>query len=339
MTHSTDRIVDSDTLAIRRASRLVGTRIAIACTAVVTVVIVAVFVYILSEISPGELFEPVPDTDNLQVSAVKLLRAAAVLGVVLIVLAGVLSWLVTRRAVQPLGDVLRIQRAFVADASHELRTPLAVLDARLQILQRTLPADDPSAATVAELRRDAKDLIHIVNDLLESAEIGDAAVPDTVVVDLVAAVDTAVQSMALIAVEKHITIELDAPHPSPVRVPASGITRCVVALLDNAVRFAPSESIITVGVIVTKKTVAITVRDRGPGIQGIDPARIFDRFAHSGTAVDGGGGGGAGTGFGIGLSLVREIAVRYGGSVHVVDSSAAGTAISLTLPRAKQAAF
>ena len=336
MIRSRTRIVDSDTLAIRRASRLVGTRIAIACAAVVAVVIVAVFVYILSEISPGELFEPVPDTDNLQVSAVNLLRAAGVLGVALIILAGVLSFLVTRRAVQPLGDVLRIQRAFVADASHELRTPLAVLDARLQILQRTLPADDPSSSVVAELRSDAKDLIHIVNDLLESAEVGGAAVHDTVVVDLVAAVEAAVQSMALIAVDKNITIEMDAAQPAPVRVPASSITRCAVALLDNAVRFAPSGSIVAVGVAVTKKTVVVTVRDRGPGIQGIDPARIFDRFAHSGVAVDGGGD--ARMGFGIGLSLVREIAVRYGGAVHVVDSGAAGTAISLTLPRAKPAA-
>ena len=334
MTRS-DRIVDSDTLAIRRASRLVGTRIAVACAAVVAVVIVAVFVYILSEISPGELFEPVPDTDNLQVSADNLLWAAAVLGVALIILAGVLSWLVTRRAVQPLGDVLRLQRAFVADASHELRTPLAVLDARLQILQRTLPADDPSSSVVAELRGDAKDLIHIVNDLLESAEIGGAAVPATPVIDVVAAVQAAVQSLALIAVDEHITIEMDASQPALVRVPASSITRCVVALLDNAVRFAPSGSTITVGVAVTKKTVAVTVRDRGPGIQGIDPARIFDRFAHSGAAV--GGGGDARTGFGIGLSLVREIAVRYGGTAQVGDSSAAGTSISLTFPRAKQA--
>ncbi|WP_104176837.1 sensor histidine kinase KdpD [Cryobacterium sp. Y50] len=335
MTRRKIPVIDSDTLAIRRASRLVGTRIAIACAAVVAVVVVAVFVYILSEISPGELFEPVPDTDNLQVSAVKLLRAAAVLGVALIVLAGVLSWLVTRRAVQPLGDVLRIQRAFVADASHELRTPLAVLDARLQILQRTLSADDPSASVVAELRSDAKDLIHIVNDLLESAEVGGAAVHDTVVVDLIAAVDAAVQSMALIAVDKHVNIELDAPQLASVRVPAISITRCVVALLDNAVRFAPYDSAITVSVAVTKKTVAVTVRDRGPGIHGIDPARIFDRFAHS--APPDADGDESRTGFGIGLSLVREIVVRYGGSVHVVDSTAAGTALCLTVPRAKPA--
>jgi two-component system OmpR family sensor kinase len=328
-------IVDSDTIAIRRASRIVGTRIAVACAAIVAIVILSVFLYILSEISAAELFEPMPDSANLQISAFGLLRAATVFGVALIILAGVMSWLVTRRAVQPLGEALRIQRSFVADASHELRTPLTVLDARLQILQRALPDRDPSSAAVAELRSDAKDLIHIVNDLLESAEIGGLPAQGHAFVDVPTAVDAAVQSMGLIALEKQITIELNASDPAAAHVPASSISRCVIALLDNALRFAPSSTVVSVDVAVTKKTVSVTVRDRGSGIQGIDPARVFDRFAHSGTAV--GGGGDARTGFGIGLSLVREIAVRYGGSVTVVDSSDEGTAIRLAIPRARQA--
>ncbi|WEO75960.1 HAMP domain-containing sensor histidine kinase [Cryobacterium sp. SO2] len=332
MTHRP--IIDSDTLAIRRASRIVGTRIALTCAAVVALVILAVFLYLLSEIPAAELFERVPDPDNLTLSAVDLLRAAAVLGGALIVLAGVMSWLVTRRAVQPLGEALRIQRAFVADASHELRTPLAVLDARLQILQRALPADDPASATVAELRSDAKDLINIVNDLLESAEIDSPSVEEVDAVDVAAAVAAAVQSMSLIAVEKHVTIAFDTTGSAAARVPASSITRCIIALLDNALRFAPEHSVVNVGLTVTQKAVSVTVRDTGPGIQGIDPARVFDRFAHSGQAVDGGGD--ARTGFGIGLSLVREIAVRYGGGVAVLASSSEGTAIRLTVPRAKQ---
>lgn len=332
MTRRAPTMVDGDTLAIRRASRIVGTRIAIACTAVVLVVIAAVFLYILSEISPAELFEPVPDEENLRVGAVDLLRGAAVLGVALIILAGVMSWLVTRRAVQPLGDALRIQRAFVADASHELRTPLAVLDARLQILQRALPANDPSSETVAELRRDAKSLIHIVNDLLESAEMGGVAPTMIESVDVVAAVGAAVQSMSLIGSKKDLSVALAAPESAFAHVPSASITRCTVALLDNAFRFAPPHTVVSIEVAVSPKTVSVIVRDRGPGIQGIEPARIFDRFAHSGTAVDGGGD--AKTGFGIGLSLVSEIAVRYGGSVEVVDSSAAGTAIAFTVPRA-----
>ncbi|TFD12498.1 sensor histidine kinase KdpD [Cryobacterium sp. TMT4-10] len=333
MTRAGRPIVDSDTLAIRRASRIIGTQIAIACTAVVVVVILAVVVYILSEISVAELVEPVPDPDNLKVGAVGLLRAAAVLGVALIILAGVMSWAVARRAVQPLGDALRIQRAFVADASHELRTPIAVLDARLQILQRALPADGPSSAVVAELRSDAKRLIGIVNDLLESAEIGGSAPTEDGVVDVNAAVGVAVESMALIGAEKQVTVKLDAPDAATARVPASAITRCVVAMLDNALRFAPTGSVVSVQVAVTKKTVSVTVRDRGPGIQGIEPNRIFDRFAHSESAADEVGV--TRTGFGIGLSLVREIAVRYGGSVTVADGSAEGTAISFTVPRAR----
>lgn len=325
--------VDSDTLAVRRASRTVGTRIALACTIVVLVIILAVFVYILSQISAAELFEPVPDTDNLQVSAVGLLRAAAVLGVALIVLAGAMSWLVTRRAVQPLGEALRMQRAFVSDASHELRTPLAVLDARLQILQRSLPAGDPSSEIVTELRSDAKDLIHIVNDLLESAEIGRATADENAVIDVNATVHAAVRSMTLLAAHKQIAIELDAPSPATAHVPAPRITRCIVALLDNALRFSPPGSSVAVELATTKKTVSITVRDRGPGIQGIDSARIFDRFAHSNAAVDSSGDR-TSTGFGIGLSLVREIAVRYGGSVAVVDTSEKGTTIRFVVPRA-----
>jgi len=334
VTRPTQPVLDSDTLAVRRASRIVGSRLALACTAVVTVFILALVLYILSEISAAELFEPVPDTDNLQVSAVGLLRAVMLSGIALIVLAGVMSWLVTRRAVQPLGEALRMQRAFVADASHELRTPLTVLDARLQILQRSLRENDPSAAIVAKLRTDAKDLIHIVNDLLESAETSDAAVGHRDVIDVNAAVATAVKSMQLIAAGKDVTVDLSARGPAIARVPASGIVRCVVALLDNALRFAPEGSTVFVVVEATRKSVSITVRDQGPGIQGIDPARIFDRFAHSGVAVNGGGD--SRTGFGIGLSLVRDIAVRHGGSLTVANSSERGTAITFVMPLAKR---
>jgi two-component system OmpR family sensor kinase len=203
---------------------------------------------------------------------------------------------------------------------------------RLQILQRALPVSDPSSETVVELRRDAKSLIQIVNDLLESAEMGGVAPTVKESVDVVAAVDMAVQSMSVIGIRKDISVALLAPEAAFSHVPSASITRCTVALLDNAFRFAPQHSVVSVDVAVSTKTVAVVVRDRGPGIRGIDPAHIFDRFAHSGMAVEGGGD--TRSGFGIGLSLVREIALRYGGSVEVVESSAAGTAISFTVPRA-----
>jgi signal transduction histidine kinase len=75
------------------------------------------------------------------------------------------------------------------------------------------------------------------------------------------------------------------------------------------------------------------VRDHGPGITGIEPSRIFDRFARSGDAV--GGGGTTRTGFGIGLSLVRDTVERFGGSASVIETSRSGTVIELRLPAAR----
>ncbi|MBC7723954.1 MAG: HAMP domain-containing histidine kinase [Burkholderiaceae bacterium] len=332
----------ADVAAVHRTSRVVGLQIAVACSIVVAVVLLAVVAFVLSQISPTELFEPVPDPDNINISAVVLLRAAVLLGVLLVVLAGILSWVLTRRAVRPLGDALRMQRSFVADASHELRTPLTVLDARLQVLQRSLPPGDPSAAIVTDLRRDAGSLIRVVNDLLESAEVGaaapspglDAGLGAGLGAELGPALELAVESMRVLAAAKSVSIAFERPDGVVTPLSATGAQRCLVALLDNALRYSPAGSRIDVGCTVSgtgsRARVTIEVRDRGGGIRGIDPGRIFDRFAHSGEAV--GGGGDARTGFGIGLALVRDIVVRAGGSVRVVHSSPAGTAIAIAVP-------
>lgn len=322
---------DSDTRAVQHASRLVGMQIAIACAVVVVAIVVAVFLFIVSQVSPEELFEAAPDNNIIDVGAADVFRASIVLGAALIVLAGALSWFVTRRAVRPLGDALRIQRSFVADASHELRTPLTVLDARLQVLQRGLADGDPSGAIVAELRRDARSLIDIVNDLLESAEVG-GPTTSGVATQVNPIVELAVGSMQVIGDNRNIRIVIEGTEPVWTFLAPTSIHRCITALLDNALRFSPDGSTIVVAVTATKSTVTLTIRDQGTGIQGIDPARIFDRFAHSGSAD---GGHGIRPGFGIGLALVRDIAVRNGGTVSVRETSTDGTVIALSVPRAR----
>jgi hypothetical protein len=138
------RTLDSDTRAVRRASRMVGLQITVASAAIVLAVVLGVFLFVLARVKPAELFEAVPDPDKVNVSAVLLLRTAVGFGLLLIVVAGVLSWLVARHAVRPLGTALRMQRSFVADASHELRTPLTVLDARRWVRAPDSGSDFPS---------------------------------------------------------------------------------------------------------------------------------------------------------------------------------------------------
>jgi signal transduction histidine kinase len=331
MTSRSSHQADGDSRAIRRASLIVGIQIAVASTALVVAVLAATLVFVLREIKPAELFEPVPDPDVIHVRAPDLFAAGIVLGVVAIVLAGTMSWLVTRRAVRPLGDALRIQRQFVADASHELRTPLTVLDARLQVLQRTIEPSDDTSTIVSELRQDTKALVDIVNDLLEAAEAAGSSRNGKAAVDFLPAVESTVKSMQVLAVEHGVRIEITEARPALTYLPSASIQRCVGALVDNAVRHSPAGSVVDVSVTTTRSEVTLAVVDRGSGIQGIEPSRIFDRFAHSGEVHTRSGR--PRIGFGIGLALVRDIVARYGGHIEVRKTSPLGTEIVLTVPR------
>ena len=322
-------LVDPDTHAVRQASRTVGLQLAVASSVLVIAVLVVAFAFVFRHIPASQLFDFAhPRETTVDVGGIDIIVGGIVIGGAAILLAGGLSILVTRRAVRPLGDALRLQRAFVSDASHELRTPLAVLDARLQLLQRGLTSDDPSGPIVAELRRDAKALVEIVNDLLSSAEIGTKKAAEPVVLNPI--VMLAANSMQVIAVEKNVTIVVEDAAPMSTRIPPASVNRCMVALLHNALDFAPEGSTIVVALVEKKGSVHLRVRDQGPGIQGIDVNRIFDRFARSDSAVSGNGT--TRTGFGIGLSLVRDAVERVGGRAAVSHTSAEGTEIELVIP-------
>jgi two-component system OmpR family sensor kinase len=325
----TGRVVhaDPDAAALRRASRNVGLQIAVASSVLVLLVVAAAFAFVFAHLKPSHLLGRHDST--IDVGGRDILIAAIVIGVAAIALAGLLSWFATRRAIRPLGEALRLQRTFVANASHELRTPLAVLDARLQYLQRGLGIDDPATATVGELRRDAGTLVQIVNDLLVTAEEGGEVDASDASVEAEPVVRLAVESLRILAAERQIVITLDA-HPVSVLMPAASIHRCVVALLDNALRFAPDGSTVGVSLTADRTTAELRVTDHGSGISGLEPARVFERFAR------GAGGDTSLAGFGIGLSLVRDTVARYAGSASVEATGPAGTTMLLRLPRARR---
>jgi two-component system OmpR family sensor kinase len=330
---------DSDAASVGRAAQVIGWQITAGATAIVLFLVLASVIFIVNQSQPAELLEkPKPGENRIYIDSTAVLVALVVVGIIAIVIAGVLSWVVARRAVRPLGDALRMQRSFVADASHELRTPLTVLDARIQVLQRGLPADSPAASAVADIRRDTRALVAVVNDLLLAA--ASEAPEDAVTsVDVVPLVERSLASMRVLGNQRGVQIEfvndegVNDEGGILAQTPAASIQRCVVALLDNAIAHSPNGSRITVSLHRSTSTFELVVADHGAGIQGIDPARIFDRFAHSSaphspSAIPR-------SGFGIGLALVRDIAVRNGGQVELRETSAAGTTFVLTLPLAR----
>ncbi|WP_438354008.1 sensor histidine kinase [Microbacterium sp. CJ88] len=321
--------LDPDARLVRQASWRVATTITVAVSALVVAVLIAALFVVFTQVSPVDLFGPNRQETIVDVGGRDILGWGLVIGAIAIALAATLSILVTRRAVAPLVDALRRQRRFVADASHELRTPLAIVDARIQMLDRALAPDDQHRELVAELRADSRALTGVVSDLLDAIDVPPAGPVAPVPVERV--VGSAVSAMRALGEERGVPVAL-APIPPglTVAVPEASLHRSLVALLDNAVKHSPAGRPVQVAVTSTRSEVRIDVADQGGGIRGISPERVFDRFARSADAVDGGGSGR--TGFGIGLALVQDTVSRYGGSAAVTATSTAGTTMTLRFP-------
>ncbi|WJY00867.1 HAMP domain-containing sensor histidine kinase [Curtobacterium sp. 458] len=304
----------------------IALRVAVVSAALVIAIIILVVAYVLWQLTPNQLHErPGPTDIHIYLDTIDLSIAVIGVGGLAIILAGIAAWIIARRAVRPIAEAARMQRTFVADASHELRTPLTVLNARVQRLQRMTPADDRRRPVVDELRGDAQILIDIVNDLLEAA--AGSSDPDGSA-DLRAVMVSVDRDMTVLAADRGVTLVVE-PNDARVRVSETQLRRCLTALTDNAIGHTPPGGRVRVTATTTGNRVTIRVADDGPGVVGIEPARVFDRFAH-GTAAEAATTS-TRTGYGIGLALVRDIAVRAGGDAVVERTDSSGTVFAIHL--------
>jgi two-component system sensor histidine kinase KdpD len=127
-------------------------------------------------------------------------------------------------------------------------------------------------------------------------------------------------------VELHLSPELP-----PVYVDASLIVQVFGNLLDNAVKYTPRETPISVSCVVDGAFLRVTVDDEGPGLPPGDPARLFEKFQRGrdeGTIV----------GVGLGLAICRAIVHAHGGVIQASGRPGGGARFEFTLPLAEPAA-
>jgi len=216
--------------------------------------------------------------------------------------------------------LLGSQRAFVADASHQLRTPLTGL--RLRIEEARAAGVSPAAAGelnagVAEVDR----LGQIVEELLVLSRAGERELPGERL-DLGAAIERALTRWRAAAAEREIALEQEELHGGEVWCAAVDADRALDVLVENALRYAPRGSCVTLASAPGR----IEVRDRGPGLTAQDRESIFERF-HRGSAGMGGP-----PGSGLGLAIARELAREWGGEVTLCNRDGGGAVATLTLP-------
>ncbi|HEV7195867.1 MAG TPA: HAMP domain-containing sensor histidine kinase, partial [Pedococcus sp.] len=295
----------------------------------------------------GSRFVAVYDQSRHRDEEHRLLVATTLAGLLGVLLAGSIGLLVGRRAIQPLGRALELQRRFVADASHELRTPLAVLNTRAQMIRRHLPAEASAEqrTEVDQLVGDTASLGEVVSDLLLAAQLEHTDLPARTV-DLALVAREVVASMIPYAdaagVRLHLVgTENAAQNDFVVTGAPTALRRALTALVDNAIAHSQPGDPVRVrlrrepaggGEASTPvHTVCLAVEDDGDGLEAGDASALTRRFARGAAASAGGG-----RRFGLGLALVDEVVRAHHGQLEITGMPGLGSTFTLRLPASRR---
>ena len=221
-------------------------------------------------------------------------------------------------------DVLVTERRFTADASHELRTPLAAIRANAQVLLGARNEAE-KAITAADLLASVDRGTRLIEQLLSLAR---ADTPATGTPQGEVPLDELVRRQVLeqtpLAKRRSVQLVLDV-EAAKAHGSAPLITVLLRNLLDNAIRYAPPQSTVTVRCLQRVAGAEVMVSDTGPGIPAAERERIFERFYRIPGNDE--------SGSGLGLSIVRRIAERHGAQISVEEGPQGnGTTIRVSFP-------
>jgi signal transduction histidine kinase len=239
-----------------------------------------------------------------------------------------------------------VKRDLFRHLSHQLKSPLALMRAHAQTAQHGLELNDAKSITASLTAIEAISLntsglvetmlsLAWVEGLEEQGLTGQKANLSTAIMQLVGFRERA-------ASEKQMRIETQVDAGLWVRGQQQLLQEMVASLVDNAIRYAPSGSTVTVEAhrLPNKRTVVVNVVDRGPGIPAQERERVFEPFYGS-IGLDARGNMTYGTrrhralgagveksSHGLGLALVRAVAKLHGANVSL-DSGPGGIGLSV----------
>lgn len=224
----------------------------------------------------------------------------------------------------------RAQQAFVADVAHELRTPLTVIKGTIETLQDGAWDDkDGRGRLVSSMQNETDRLIRLVNDLLVLTR-ADAGLLKLNLqpVNLEDLVRQRCACFESIAARKQVSFGVETRGATCVSGDVDRLAQVVDNLLDNALRYSPENSVISISIRTTDTGERVcSIHNGGPGITEDHLPRLFDRFYRVETSRSKRGGEA-----GLGLSIVRSLLAAQGGSITAESAPGKGTTFIFRMP-------
>ncbi len=218
---------------------------------------------------------------------------------------------------------------FIRHVSHEFRTPLSSIIGFAALLEREGERMDPEmrAEYLGIVLRNARHLLHVVNDLLNISKVEAGTLEVTLVplrvADVAAAVVTALGPQSG---ERGVHIRVEDAGAPPALADSGRLRQVLFNLMENAIKYSPRGAEIVVRTCEKDGEVRLEVCDRGPGIDPGDQDRLFKEFSRvnpPGMRV---------VGAGLGLALSRMLTDAMGGRIGVDSALGEGSTFWVALP-------
>lgn len=248
------------------------------------------------------------------------------------------------RANQPIGIALyvkdltttkeyeKLKSDMISLMSHELRTPLTSINGFAELLTADESIPPQAREFVSIIANESQRMSRMINTFLSVTQLQRKDKQEVLKIPLRLdeVVRDTIASLQPVAKKKRIRlIEQPAHRIPPVAADKSLITQAVKNLVNNAIKYSPERTTVTVSTALEAEAIRVCVEDRGFGIPAEAKERVWDKFyrvVREGQEKDE-------ESTGLGLSFVREVVEQHGGRVDLDSEEGRGSKFSFTLPR------
>jgi two-component system sensor histidine kinase KdpD len=227
-------------------------------------------------------------------------------------------------------DAERMKATLLSSVSHDLRTPLAVIKGAVTSLMDESVAwqPEPRRELLLSINDESDRLNRLVGNLLDMSRIeGQAPHPPRSPQDIGALIEDVAERLRRQIGSHPIEINLPAELPLA-QANYTQIDQVLTNLIENAARYTPAGTPIVVRAYAERDTLAVEVRDHGPGIPEGMRARIFEKFVRAVGPER------HADGAGLGLAICNGILKAHGGQIWAENAADGGARFIFTLPLA-----
>lgn len=248
--------------------------------------------------------------------------------VIVVILSIIISWYLSKRAMEPIIASYKKQAEFIQNASHELRTPLTIIQAKQEMLlqspdSKIIDKSEDIALSLNETRRLSK----MITELMDLARSDSNT---TKIHKSMTNMETVAKEIVVpykeMAELQNKNMVLNVNCDRELNIDKNKIKQLLVIVLDNALKYTEENDTIDVDIHNHEEKLIMNIKDTGIGISDEGLKHIFERFYREDKARSRSKGG-----TGLGLSIAQTIVKSHGGSIKIVHNKPKGIIVTIKI--------